>query len=59
MRRTKMPNGLSAIGYGEADIESLVKGALPQRRLLDNAPLPIGAKEIEQVYRASMNVFSK
>lgn len=57
MRRTKMPNGLQAIGYGEADVESLVKGALPQRRLLDNAPMPIGASEIEQVYRASMNIF--
>src|SRR5262249_27001391 len=30
MRAVDMPNGLSAIGYSEADISALVEGTLPQ-----------------------------
>ncbi|KAF5321990.1 hypothetical protein D9619_000937 [Psilocybe cf. subviscida] len=33
-----VPRGLKAIGYGRNDIEKLVAGTLPQRRVLDLAP---------------------
>jgi alcohol dehydrogenase class IV len=39
MRAVGMPNGLSAVGYTEADCASLADGAWPQQRLLRNAPV--------------------
>ncbi|KAF9047199.1 Dehydroquinate synthase-like protein [Hymenopellis radicata] len=33
-----VPRGLKAVGYTSADIERLVEGTLPQRRVLDLAP---------------------
>jgi len=39
MRAVGMPNGLSAVGYGEADCTTLADGAWPQQRLLQNAPI--------------------
>ena len=41
MRATGMPNGLIGVGYEAADVPALVEGSLPQRRLLDNAPVDI------------------
>ncbi|CAN6631577.1 alcohol dehydrogenase 4 [Trichomonascus vanleenenianus] len=32
------PKGISALGFGSSDLASLVKGALPQRRVLNLAP---------------------
>ncbi|KAJ3563274.1 hypothetical protein NP233_g9039 [Leucocoprinus birnbaumii] len=32
------PRGLKAVGYSRSDVERLVEGALPQRRVLDLAP---------------------
>ena len=39
MRAVGMPNGLSAVGYAEADCATLADGAWPQQRLLQNAPI--------------------
>jgi hypothetical protein len=33
-----VPRGLSKIGYGNEHVEALVKGTIPQRRVLDLAP---------------------
>ncbi|GAA6003478.1 hypothetical protein JCM10207_000350 [Rhodosporidiobolus poonsookiae] len=33
-----VPRGLSQVGYKRGDVDELVKGALPQRRVLDLAP---------------------
>ncbi len=41
MQATKMPNGLTGVGYSANDIEALVEGAIKQRRLLDNSPMEI------------------
>lgn len=54
MRDIGIPNGLAALGYGEADLGDLVEGALAQQRLLANAPRPAGAGELEQVLADSM-----
>lgn len=53
-RRTQLPNGLSAIGFGDADIAILAEGALAQRRLIDNAPAPLSRTDIEEVLRDSL-----
>ena len=38
LARLNVPRGLKAIGYQNSHIADLVKGTLPQRRVLDLAP---------------------
>ena len=38
MRDIGIPNGLAEVGYGDADVDDLVGGALQQQRLLATAP---------------------
>jgi len=54
MRDTGIPNGLSAVGYGERDIAALVEGTLKQPRLLAGAPRQVGAIDLEWILRDSM-----
>jgi alcohol dehydrogenase class IV len=55
MRRIGMPNGLAGVGYGEADLGALTRGALPQQRLLMNAPIPLPAEALEQLFRGALS----
>jgi hydroxyacid-oxoacid transhydrogenase len=57
MRRAGMPNGLSAVGYGERDIEALVQGTLPQHRVTRLCPRPFSAEELAGVFRASLRLW--
>jgi len=54
MRAADMPNGLSALGFSEADIDALAVGAEPQYRVIKNAPVDIGRDEIMGLYRAAL-----
>ena len=54
LRETGLPLGLPGLGYGEADVASLVKGTAVQRRLLDNAPCEVREPELETLFRAAM-----
>jgi hydroxyacid-oxoacid transhydrogenase len=54
MRRTGMPNGLSALGYGPEDVDRLVAGALPQQRLNKLAPRPVDADIFRQLFLDAM-----
>ncbi len=54
MRDTGIPNGLTAVGYGERDIAALVEGTLKQPRLLAGAPRSVGAADLEWILRDSM-----
>lgn len=54
MRETGLPNGLAAIGYGEADIPALVKGAAAQQRLLVISPRPVGEADLAAMYHDAM-----
>ncbi len=54
MRDVGVPNGITAIGYGERDIAALVAGTLRQPRLLSGAPRTVGAMELEQILRDSL-----
>jgi hydroxyacid-oxoacid transhydrogenase len=53
MRDTGVDNGLSALGYGEADVPALVDGTLKQQRLLVNCPRAVGAEELRGVIKQS------
>jgi hydroxyacid-oxoacid transhydrogenase len=54
MRRTGMPNGLSAVGYGPDDVEQLVAGTLPQHRVTKLSPRPVDAADLEQLFLDSL-----
>ncbi|HYA99827.1 MAG TPA: hydroxyacid-oxoacid transhydrogenase [Ktedonobacteraceae bacterium] len=53
MRDTGIPNGLTALGYGEADVSPLIEGTLKQQRLLVNCPRSVGAEELQHVIQQS------
>lgn len=54
MKATGIPNGLTGVGYSMEDLDNLVAKAAPQRRLLDNAPLPIAEAELNEIFTAAM-----
>ena len=49
-----IPNGISALGYGEGDISALVEGTLKQPRLLSGAPRSVGAGDLAAILRDSL-----
>jgi alcohol dehydrogenase class IV len=54
MRDIGIPNGLGAVGYGEADVDDLVAGAVQQQRLLATAPKSPTDEDLATVFQASM-----
>ena len=54
MRKTGMPNGLSAIGFGPADVEQLVAGTIPQHRVTKLSPRPASPEDLQQLFLDSM-----
>ena len=59
MRATGIPHGLGAIGYGEADVDALVRGTIVQKRLLDNAPIAVAEPELAALFRGAMTLKSE
>jgi alcohol dehydrogenase class IV len=57
MRDIGLPNGIEAVGYGEADIDDLVEGALKQQRLLATAPKSVGAEDLADIFRRSTTLW--
>ena len=58
MKATGIPQGLEGVGYGDDDVEALVRGTIVQKRLLDNAPLPVGEPELGALFKGAMRVHS-
>jgi len=54
MKKTGMPNGLSAVGYTAKDVDKLVEGTLPQRRVLNISPRPVTADDLRALFLDSM-----
>jgi len=54
MRATGMPNGLTALGFGDAHIDALATGAEPQYRVIKNAPIDVGRDELRSLFRAAL-----
>jgi hydroxyacid-oxoacid transhydrogenase len=57
MRKTGMPNGLSALGYTPADVDQLVEGTLPQHRVTKLSPRPATAEDLRQLFLGSMKLW--
>lgn len=54
VRRTGMPNGLSAVGFGPDDVDQLVAGTLPQHRVTKLSPRPASAEDLKQLFLNSL-----
>jgi len=54
MRKTGMPNGLSAVGFGPADVDQLVAGTIPQHRVTKLSPRPASPEDLQQLFLDSM-----
>lgn len=57
LRELNIPNGLSAVGYGPADIPALVQGTLPQHRVTKLSPIPAGEQELTNLFQASLEIW--
>jgi hydroxyacid-oxoacid transhydrogenase len=57
MKKTGMPNGLSAVGYTEADVPRLVEGTLPQHRVTKLCPRPFTPEDLEGIFLDSMRIW--
>lgn len=54
LRDVDMPNGISALGYDEGDVESLVDGTLKQQRLLTNSPKEASPEDLAGIFKDSL-----
>jgi alcohol dehydrogenase class IV len=54
MQATGIPNGVGGVGYAEADVADLTRGAWAQQRLLTNAPRPVSEADLSQLYHDAM-----
>ena len=57
MRDIAIPNGLSAVGYDESDVDDLVEGTLKQQRLLATAPREVTEDDAAQILRRSLELW--
>jgi alcohol dehydrogenase class IV len=57
MRDIGLPNGLAAVGYGEADVPDLVEGTLKQQRLLATAPCEVTGEDVAAILRDSLELW--
>ena len=54
MKQLEVPNGLSAIGFTESDIPTLIKGTLPQHRVTKLSPRPADAEDLTRMFKDAM-----
>ena len=54
MRRVGMPSGLAEIGFGEADIDALVAGTVPQHRVTKLSPRPANEDDLRALFQGAM-----
>ena len=57
MQQTGIPNGLSAVGYSEADLDDMVAGAWPQKRLTSMSPVPVSKDQLRELFRDSLVIW--
>jgi hydroxyacid-oxoacid transhydrogenase len=57
MQDVGIPNGLTAIRYGERDIPALIAGTLKQPRLLSGAPRSVGAEDLDFILHDALSLW--
>lgn len=57
MQLLKMPSGLKAVGYSDADIPQMIQGTLPQSRITKLSPKPAGEGELGDLFHNSMQLW--
>lgn len=57
LRKTAMPNGLKAVGFGPEDVDQLVAGTLPQHRVTKLSPRAANADDLKQLFLDSMTLW--
>jgi alcohol dehydrogenase class IV len=57
MRDIGIPGGVGAVGFGPADVDDLVEGALKQQRLLSIAPRDVTPDDLAGIFRRSMSLY--
>jgi alcohol dehydrogenase class IV len=55
MKATGIPNGVGGVGYAEADVAALTRGAWAQQRLLTNAPREVSESDLGNLYREALH----
>ena len=50
MQQTHMPNGLSGVGFGSADIKAMAASSVRQARAISNAPRESNLVDLENIY---------
>ena len=55
MKACAIPNGVGGVGYGAGDIGALIEGTLPQQRLLKNAPMEVGADQLQTMFEGALS----
>lgn len=54
MKAAGVPNGVGGVGYTEGDVDALARGAIVQKRLVDNAPMPVDDAAMRDLFRAAL-----
>jgi hydroxyacid-oxoacid transhydrogenase len=57
IKKIDIPNGLSGVGYSEADAAALARGAMPQHRVIKLSPRPVEESDLKQLFKDSMNLW--
>jgi alcohol dehydrogenase class IV len=57
MRDIDIPNGIGAVGFGEADIPDLVEGTMKQQRLLATCPREVTEDDIAGIFSRSLSLW--
>ena len=53
-RWSKVMLALSGVGYGRSHVAALTEGTIVQRRLLDNAPVPVDRELLAELFADSL-----
>ena len=57
MRAAGLPNGLAAVGYTEGDLDRLVEGTLPQKRVTALCPRPFAPADLRDIFHDSLTLW--